>query len=155
MGNSQEIRAKHNISSDCLDVNISYDSREKSDILESFDISNMPINSILEWPSDSILTPRSESEIDDNESDSRTSQDSPRLGNYDCIKKKGSLEEEIQHCFNNLNCITSIDPKFSINIDKFSNKRTLDRLNSSIYAGIMDIDVECSELPEDLYEDVI
>ena len=116
----------------------------------------MPVNHILDWPSDTWHTPRSESEKDLNESLSRSSQDSPRLGNLDCTKKISFFEEEIQHCFNNLNCITSIDPKFAIYIDKFSNKRNkLETLSSSIFLSMMDLDVECAEVPEDFYEDVI
>jgi hypothetical protein len=152
----QEIRAKRNICRECKEVNLSHHSRCKSDFYEALDISNMPVNHILDLPSDISHTPRSESGTDLNESLSRSSQDSPRLGNLDCTKRISFFEEEIQHCFSNLNCITSIDPKFAIDIDKFSNKRNkLENISSSIFLSMMDLDVEGAEVPEDFYEDVI
>ncbi|CAG9327909.1 unnamed protein product [Blepharisma stoltei] len=60
-----------------------------------------------------------------------------------------SLEHTLKDCFGNMNCITDLCPRFSYQIDKFSNKFNNGEGN---FVEILEADFEACEVPEECNE---
>lgn len=152
MGNSHNLRTKHNGGVEEPIINAVSPLKDDSNEFDSLDFTNIPINNVREWRYDAQVVPEF---IVDSSSEERIS-GSSEVSISPTVSKQASFEDAIQQCFGNLNCLSSLDPKFAWDIEKFNNKRTkVDDLSNSIYVGMFDIDAEQLEVPEDFGEDCI